>query len=478
MAAVKAASGTGRRRCGFFLVLLSAGAQALAQDYQTPFVNGMRARDQKNWSDAISHFQAAAAVRSGEGADRVSLYGMRTALYLPHYYLGEAYANSGNCVAALEQFTESERQGVVQKTGEYKGLVYLRKRCQDMVPRGDSPSRSACAGADGRGRGRRASKPGARAESHGERAGPADSPRCAVGSGAGGSRGGGGSEASRQLRQQRSLAKGSLPRGEREEGERGSGGGARRAGGGERARSDISRLRAARDAAARANQQFGDLQRLVLDSQRIASQATAVPKIASQVTAAPSPLLRDINTRVKSAGQLLADASRNRSLPAEAAGPKADLERLLGKAQKLDSASPAEQKAFADQLKSATLRFNNALRPTPAPVVAAAVPPPLLEGASAYFAGDYARAALTLESAPDSSDRHAVAEARLIRSAARYAQYVIGGAKDSGLQQRAAQDATDCRRLDPRVSPSRKVFSPRFVQFFAEAIEKASKSAS
>jgi hypothetical protein len=211
----------------------------------------------------------------------------------------------------------------------------------------------------------------------------------------------------------------------------------------------------------------------------IAGQVTAVPKIASQVTAVPSPLLRDINSKVKSAGQLLADASRNRSLPAEAAGPKADLERLLGKAQKLDSASPAEQKAFADQLKSATLRFNNALRPTPAPVAAAAaVPPPLLEGASAYFSGDYARAALTLESAPDSSDRHAVAEARLIRSAARYALYVIGGAKDSGLQQRAAQDASDCRRLDPRVSPSRKVFSPRFVQFFAEVTEKASKAAS
>jgi hypothetical protein len=471
MAAVKAAFATGWRRCGFLLVLLSAGAPALAQDYQTPFVEGMRARDQKNWSDAISNFQAAAAARSGEAADRVPLYGMRTALYLPHYYLGEAYANSGNCVAALEQFAESERQGVVQKTGEYKGLLNLRARCQGMVaprvvetprpaapaplptvvavvaaPQSQAPAPSPTENAQVQQTFREAQSEVARAEA----AATAEAKLHDSSAGSGFWQ----KDPSLGAREKKAKEDLAAARGALEEG---------------KARGDISRLRSARDAAARASQEFGDLQRLVSDGQKIV--------IASQVTAVPSPLLRDINSRIKSAGQLLADASRSRSLPAEAAGPKADLERLLGKSQKLNSATPSEQKAFADQLKSATLRFTDALRPTPAPV-AAAVPPRLLEGASAYFAGDYARAALTLESAPDSSDRHAVAEARLIRSAARYALYVIGGAKDSGLQQRAAQDASDCRRLDPGVSPSRKVFSPRFVQFFAEVTEKTSRSAS
>ena len=83
---MKAPLGSGRTG-GFCLALLFVGSQALAQDYETPFKKGMRARDLGDWKEAVSYFQAAIAARPGESADRVQLYGMRSAPYLPHFYL-------------------------------------------------------------------------------------------------------------------------------------------------------------------------------------------------------------------------------------------------------------------------------------------------------------------------------------------------------------------------------------------------------
>jgi hypothetical protein len=97
------------------------------------------------------------------------------------------------------------------------------------------------------------------------------------------------------------------------------------------------------------------------------------------------------------------------------------------------------------------------------------VPALLLKGAAAYFAGDYARAEKTLAAAPDFPDRSDAARTRMFRSAARFALYIVGGAKDEKLQQLALRDASDCRRLDPRVLPRPAYFSPLFIEFFSKA---------
>jgi hypothetical protein len=321
-----------------------AGLPVVAQDYEAQFVKGVRAMDGGSWKEAISYFRAAIGTRAEESSELVQVYGMRTRPYLPHYYLGVAYASSGHCDAAIEEFAVSEQQRAIQTAGEYKNLVRLRARCLGRTPTAVSVVVP-----------------------------PAPIP-------------------------------------------------------------------------------------LLTPTQ----SAVAMKSV-------PDPLLKRVNARINGARQLLAQAARNPLLPAAAATPKANLELLLRDVKRPLSAAPPEIEAFDERLKLATTTLDNAMKQRiPQPAV---VPPSLLEGASAYFAGDYARAAKTLADAPDSPDRRAAAQARLFRSAARYALYVVGGAKDDSLQQSALQDASDCRKLDPSVFPKPAVFSPRFVEFFSKAAE-------
>jgi hypothetical protein len=261
------------RGCALGAALLLAGLPLFSQDYEAKFVNGVRAMDGGNWPLAISAFRAAIETRPQETSDPVQVYGMRTRPYLPHYYLGFAYASSGQCAAAIEEFAVSEQQGAIQKGAEYRSLLKMRAQC--LAP-------------------------------------------------------------------------------------------------------------------------------------------------------TPAPTVEVVITPT--------------SLPAETAAPKP---------------APVKQKI-------------------PQPAV---VPPYLLKGASAYFAGDYAGAAQTLSAQPDSLDRRAAAQARLFRSAARFALYIVGRAKDDNLQQSALRDAFDCRHLDPNLVPTPADFSPRFVEFFNRAV-KTSRPAS
>lgn len=294
-------------RYGLFLALLLAGLPVVAQDYEAQFVKGVKASDRESWQEAVSYFRAAIGTRPHESSELVHFSGIRTKPYLPHYYLGEAYAGSGNCVAALEEFAVSERQGAIQQTGEYTNLLKQRARCHRPTPTAVTIV---------------------------------------------------------------------VPQG------------------------PIPLLTPAQNA------------------------AVILPKA--------------VNTRIDGPRQLLAQAASTPSIPTGAPTPRANLQRLVQ------------------------------------PVV---VPPSLMEAASAYFAGDYARAVKTLAAAPDFPDRRAAAQARLFRSAARFALYIVGGAKDDGLQQSALRDASDCRDLYPGVFPRPAVFSPRFVEFFNKA-PKTAKPAS
>ena len=92
--------------CAAIFVLLVAAASA---DYRASYEKGIKAIDNKDWSGAIQALREAVAEKSAEG-ERVLIYGMRYKPYLPHYYLGLAYFNTGNCEAAVKAWAESERQ--------------------------------------------------------------------------------------------------------------------------------------------------------------------------------------------------------------------------------------------------------------------------------------------------------------------------------------------------------------------------------
>jgi tetratricopeptide (TPR) repeat protein len=108
------------------LFLLAPAARA---DYEDSFAKGIAAMDQHNWNEAVRRLSAAIQENPKEGG-RVLLYGQRYRTYLPHYYLGVAYQNLGNCDAARREWAESERQGMIQQESAFKELQQLRPKCE------------------------------------------------------------------------------------------------------------------------------------------------------------------------------------------------------------------------------------------------------------------------------------------------------------------------------------------------------------
>ena len=103
-------------------------------DADDSFKKGYRAIERKRWSEAIEHLRQAIAERPQAGG-RVRLQGMFFAEYMPHYYLGLALLNAGDCQGALAAWKDAEQQGVVQsKSKEYELLVEGRKQCAATLP--------------------------------------------------------------------------------------------------------------------------------------------------------------------------------------------------------------------------------------------------------------------------------------------------------------------------------------------------------
>jgi hypothetical protein len=93
-------------------------------------------------------------------------------------------------------------------------------------------------------------------------------------------------------------------------------------------------------------------------------------------------------------------------------------------------------------------------------------PKALVAAARAYFGGDYRRVLALLESV-DLADPRAALQARLLRAAAAFTLYRLGGGEAAGLLASAEADRRACRRLDPGFSPDPGAFSPRFRAFYA-----------
>jgi hypothetical protein len=102
-------------RAGLVVVWVALlGLPAQAQD--EPFKKGMDARGDRKWDLVISHMQEAIRINPSESSRKVGggLFGGGNE-YLPHFRLGEAFFNAKQCAQALDEWDESERQGVVQK---------------------------------------------------------------------------------------------------------------------------------------------------------------------------------------------------------------------------------------------------------------------------------------------------------------------------------------------------------------------------
>lgn len=111
------------------LLALSAVARLASADYKDSYKQGVEAVEKSKWADAARLMQEAIASKPTEG-ETIRFYGQRFEPYLPHFYLGLALFNSGDCPGALRSWATSESQGAVRKTEQYRTIVKNKGACE------------------------------------------------------------------------------------------------------------------------------------------------------------------------------------------------------------------------------------------------------------------------------------------------------------------------------------------------------------
>ena len=126
---------------------------------------------------------------------------------------------------------------------------------------------------------------------------------------------------------------------------------------------------------------------------------------------------------------------------------------------------PSDQSTNPGQTQEATQTT-----PSTSPRPKASQPPPadLRRGVELFFMGDYAGTieALAALDVPGALSPKPRAHGHLLRAAARYALFILGGEQDFSLRGGATDDVLACRAADAELAPG-DMFSPRFRDFFA-----------
>ena len=116
------------RRILAAVALLAVAAVAWA-DYKQSYRDGIEAIEKKkDWAAARNAMQQAIAENPTAGG-RVKLYGMVFRDYTPHYYLGLALYNLGDCPGALREWQTAANQGVA----DMSGVQGYRSQCQQSA---------------------------------------------------------------------------------------------------------------------------------------------------------------------------------------------------------------------------------------------------------------------------------------------------------------------------------------------------------
>ena len=114
---------------------------AYAQQQDDAFKEGLEARDDRKWQEAAAAMRRAIQIDPKETGRKIrrGLGGMLGGgtEYLPHYFLGEALYNLGDCVGAVEAWDVSEQQGVVASRSE--SVAFLRKGYAECERKGVLP---------------------------------------------------------------------------------------------------------------------------------------------------------------------------------------------------------------------------------------------------------------------------------------------------------------------------------------------------
>ena len=392
----------------------AVGASAAA-DVEDEYKQGLVAVEKNDWTVAAQHLEAAIAERPKESA-RLLRY-LYFHPYLPHYYLGIARAELGDCRTALVEWAESEGQGVIAGRDEYADLKARRARCEETVSAAEAAAARAAAAV--------------------ERAAAAAADLADLAAGA----------------EMEALWHEGEPSfaGRQEEAERKLQA-ARESLAGAKESLDGGAARAAEVLAGEARNLFAAVDR---DARRRRDEVRQHRQARRE----------DFERQRAAAAELLAGMADLEPYPPRIHADRTEVEKLLAEGEALDpSTRPVDLEQLGERLGEALGRLRAAIAPPPQELRAAA---------TAYFAGDYGRTLELLAGTPF-RDRRSAAHAFLLRAAAGFALAAGGGVGGDGegarLLDHARQDAVACHQADPSLDPPAKFYSPRFVAFFKESV--------
>jgi hypothetical protein len=109
------------RRSASLVIVCVLAWPAIAAAQDDAFRRGLDARGDRNWMTAATQMRAAIASDPKESSERKvgGFLGLGSMEYLPYYFLGEALLSLGDCVGAVEAWSNSEQQGAVKARREF-----------------------------------------------------------------------------------------------------------------------------------------------------------------------------------------------------------------------------------------------------------------------------------------------------------------------------------------------------------------------
>lgn len=450
------------------LAVLTTAGEAWA-DYKKLFADAISARDKGDWAQVATLARQAAAQQPKEG-ERVRLYGTRFEVYLPHFYLGQALANTGDCTAALKAFQTSETQGAVKGTDKWAELQRLRAQCERQA--GPAPTRPpAPPTPDLSGEIRRAESEINRAteiettvaELRRSAAVVWQEKPALVGR-------------TDQAGSKLATARGALARGKAGVADdivlasRLAGEAAREL---DAVRSEVTARQGELRQSQLAEQARQDEARRQAEARRRGLQQELANLLQATATIAAGSM--GDRPEVRQAAEALTQARQKAaSLSADAAPDEIEtrkselqraeqeLRRALAAAAQVPSPVRTAAVPVATPVTPAVTPAAPAVTPVPTPAVA---PRLLREAAARYLAADYSGAIQVL-SQPAPAEPRAAAVAMLLRAASRHALLLESGSLDPTRRAEIEADVRACRRLDASLEPDTRFFSPLFVELF------------
>lgn len=458
---------------------------SLAQDHKKLFSDGFKAIEDRKYARATELLRRAIAQQATEEKTKVLIYGGRYVDYLPHYYLGLALAEQGDCAGAVREWDLSEQQGVVkggsrQLQQAYADLLSRRGNCQTQIaattpdvppktttttPKQAAPDPAVLAAVR---RARSAIDSADRAATTLERQWKAPESQPILAN-------------DLTLATKRAAAVRDLDAARRQV-----------------AKDDIDKATAeqAEQRATQASRAFADLginlDRQIAEAKKQAAEVVEISEMKNNVppptTTRPDParveLVQDIQRLRAEGNTVLAESTsggnaeirlRNYLSDAEKASVEtsaADLRRLKAN---LERATEDLRVAIARDLEKEAVVVADIPPSTVPPTTS--VPQPavdlspeeiqrlLTEGANSLLAGDYAAVIETLRPLDPKNDP-ALAAIYLLRASA---QFSLARLEDNpSLRDGAAQAVARCAELAPNLELDPRFFSPAFSRFYAE----------